>query len=194
MNTDTLTVIKEMGQSSVNWLQILIQSSIISGIFLIIVELVRRRFQKELETLKNEFAIIQTIFEKNHSFIFDYYTNFHKHYRACQKVVSADVIEFPDQTTIDTEELFMDNLDIYVNELNEIEPKIRLIFPHQLILIHENAIRVFNNFRGLVKSYYKKRIKPKDDIIFAFRSIDEIKKELEEELKKYLRTEKLFSN
>ena len=194
MNPDTLIVVKEMQSASINWLQILIQSSIISGIFLIIVELVKRRFQKQLELLKNEFAIIQTTFEKNYSFILEYYTNFHKHYRTCQKVVTADAIEYPDQTTKDTEELFIDNLDKYVYGLNEIEPKIRLIFPEQLILTHENSISAFNNFRGLVKSYYKIRMKPKDDVIFAFQRIDGVKKELEKELKKYLRTEKLFAD
>jgi hypothetical protein len=186
-------VIKEMESNSVNWIQIVIQSSIISIIFGIIAEVARRRFQKRMESLKNEFAIIQTTFEKNYSFIFDYYTNFHKHYRACQKVVNADAIEYPDQSIKDTEELFIDNLDAYVNDLNDIEPKIRLIFPEQLILTHEHSVSVFNNFRGLVKSYYQKRIKPKDDVIFAFKRIDEVKKELERGLKKYLRTEKLFA-
>ncbi len=193
MNTDTLMVIKQMESTSVNWLQIIIQSSIISVLFGIIAEIARRRFQKRLESLKNEFAIIQTTFEKNYSFILEYYTNFHKHYRNCQKVANADLIEYPDQTVKGTEELFINNLDTYVNGLNEIEPIIRLIFPEQLILTHEHSVNVFNNFRDLVKSYYKKRIKPNDEVVFAFRRIDEVKKELEKGLKKYLRTEKLFA-
>ncbi|MCH8942947.1 MAG: hypothetical protein IIA48_10990 [Bacteroidetes bacterium] len=186
-------IVREMESTSVNWLQIIIQSSIITIIFGIIVEIARQRFQKRLESLKNEFVIIQTAFENNYSFILEYYTNFHKHYRDCQKVVNADLIEYPDQTTKDTEELFIENLDNYVNDLNDIEPKIRLIFPEQLILTHEHSVNVFNNFRNLVKSYYQKSMKPKDDVVFAFKRIDEIKKELEKGLKKYLRTEKLFA-
>ncbi|MBA4311364.1 MAG: hypothetical protein C0417_01920 [Chlorobiaceae bacterium] len=186
-------VIKEMESISINWLEIIIQSSIISIIFGIIAELTRRRFQKRLETLKNEFAIIQTTYEKNYTFILEYYTAFHKHYRICQKVVNADIIEYPDRTAKDTEEIFIDNLDSYVNNLNDIEPKIRLIFPKQLISTHERSISAFNNLRDLVKSYYKIRKKPSDDVVVAFRQIDEVKKELERGLKQYLRTEKLFT-
>jgi len=193
MNPDTLSfIIEEIKSQDINWAQIIIQSSILSVIFGIIAEIARRRFQKKLESLKNEFSIIQTTFSKNHSFVLDYFTNFYKHYRACQKVVNADGVEYPNKPTIDTEEIFLKNLDTYVTELNNIEPTIRLIFPEHLMNTHDSSIDAFNDFRKLIKSYYQQSNKPKDDLIFSFKQIDIIKNELEKGLRKYLRTEKII--
>ena len=189
MNPDTLLNNKEIIESSINWWQIISQTFI----FGIIVELARRYFQRELENLKKEFSIIQTTFSKNYSFVLDYYSNFYKHYRACQKVITANDVVYPDKTIKNTEEIFLENLDIYVSELNKVEPTIRLIFPENLVKIHDKSLEAFNAFRKLIKSYYDYDIRrPEDELISSFKKIDEIKKELEKGLRKYLRTEKII--
>ena len=182
-----------MEQQTINWIQIIIQSSIITVLFGIITLIVRARFEKKLESLRNEFSIIQTAFSKNYSFVIDYYSNFYRHYRACQRVVNADGVEYPDKTIKNTEQIFLDNLDKYVTNLNEVESTIRLIFPEYLMNTHDESINAFNAFKDLIKSYYDYNIsKPKNELIPKFERIDEIKKELEKGLRKYLRTEKII--
>lgn len=194
MNPDTLYVLKDVNEQSINWLQIVIQSSIITVLFGIITLIVRARFEKKLESLKNEFSIIQTTFSKNYSFVLNYYSNFYKHYRACQRVVNADDVLYPDQTIKDTEEIFQKNLDIYVTELSNVEPTIRLIFPEYLMTVHDNSIDSFNKFKRIISSYYQFQgaPKPKDELISSFTKINEVKNELEKGLRKYLRTEKII--
>lgn len=189
MTPDTvMALVREGGSSSVNWLQILIQTLLVG----IIAEILRRIFQKKLEFLKNEFTIIQTTFSKNYSVVTDYYSTFFKYYRLCQSVAYADFINSPDGPRRTTQKIFWENVDSCVKQLSEFEARIKLIFPERIVQIYEQSISAFNDFRDLVKLYNRLSDKPRKDLDDKFRQIHKIKEELETQLRKYLRTEQLY--
>lgn len=190
LTPDTVYVALKNAASSVNWLQIIIQTIL----FGIIIEFLRRMFQKELEFLKSEFAILQTTFSNNYSLVIDFFSAFTEHYRLCQEVVNSDVVQYSDGTSKRSDHIFLEKLDANVSEIKKFDPRIQLIFPQRVFQIYENSITAFNEFRDLVKSYTNLPDKPKKVLTEKFLQIDKLKSELEDELKKYLRTEKLYPN
>jgi hypothetical protein len=175
-----------------NWIQIIVQSIIISVIVVFFTEWLKIIFQKKLESWKNELIIIQTSFSQNYSFILSYYTNFYKHYRRCCNVLNYDYKVYPDNTTKNSRETFLEQLNTYVKNVNEIEPTIRLIFPEHLMAVHDNSISVFNSFRSIIKSDIIQMGKPDQELISSFEQIQNVKNELEKGLRDYLRTERII--
>lgn len=122
--------------ANVNWLEIFIQTIL----FGIIIEFIRRKFQKENEFLKNELTIRQTTFSKNYFLIIDFYSTFFEHYRLCQKVANYDVTTYPDGKSEWTNSLFFEKLDYNVAEIKKYDPKIRLILPgHVFLYLREKS-------------------------------------------------------
>jgi hypothetical protein len=194
MHPDSLQVIKQASPAAINWIQLGIQTGVLTLVFGFIGELFRRYLQRQLEFLKSEFVIIQTTFSNNYTFVLDYYSVYMTYYRACQKVVRFDVTQYPKQAAERTDHAFLAHLDQNVADLMRFDSKIRLIFPQGVLSLYLETIERFNEFAQIVKSFKTLSKKPKVELNKKFREIDELRLRLEKELKRYLRTEKLFPN
>jgi hypothetical protein len=193
VNPDTLVILaKETGTGSFSWLQVIVTIILQTLLLGILIEFLRRKFQKEIESMRNEFTIVQTTYSKNYSIVMDYYSSFIKYYRLCQEVVDADEIRFSDGTSRSTREIYWSNVDQCVHEINKMEAKVELILPEQVKRFERESISAFNGFKNVVRSFERPIDKPRKELIHAFTKIDDCKKDLAKELKLYLRTEKLY--
>lgn len=179
------SVSTSIASTSIDWSQLLIQSSIIT----ILVTLFTSLF---LAKINNEYAIRRSFFGNNIDTIFKYYTIFYEYYRLCQKVTNADIVRNKDGSEISTRDIYINNLDSTVNKWLDIEGKIQLILPEKLLQIHHESVDKFNNFRHTMKSYSKDNEKPKKRLKSDFEEINEIKDNLKKALKEYLRAEKVL--
>ena len=145
----------------------------------------------DLEKSKHDLGLLRSTYEHHLELILDYYSRFYRHYRRCQRAAGAEGFRQPNGSVIDTKEEFLDSLDTYLAESNEIEGKVRLILPGNLLKLHEELIGEFNRFRRVIQDFTSTETHPREkDAVFA--SIHELKTKLETGVREFLRTEHLL--
>ena len=114
--------------------------------------------------------------------ILDYYATFYRHYRLCQRTASADAHrELPDSEIKYTRDEFIDSLDAFIADWTAQEGKIRLLLPAALLVIHDEAIVKFNEFKRAVEAFTPAEPIPRKKAL-VFGEIEQIKSKLEEGL------------
>ena len=183
MNDTLITTIS--GSSGIDWIQVLIQSSIITILVTLCTSII-------LAKLNSEYDIRRSFYENNINIIFEYYTIFYQYYRLCQKTATVDIIRDRHGKEISTRDLLINGIVKFVDSILEIESKIQLILPDNILSLHEESIKQFNAFRNVMKSYNLEHEKPKDDLKAKFELIDKQKDLIRNSLKEYLRSEKVL--
>jgi hypothetical protein len=90
-----------------------------------------------------------------------------------------------------TKDEFIASLGKFLSEWAEKEGRIRLLLPSPLLALHERAVGQFNEFKRAVHDFTPAEPAPRRKEL-VFREIDEIKAELENGLREFLRTESLL--
>lgn len=147
---------------------------------------------KELDIIRHELSLVLSSFERNIEHVFDYYSIYYKYYRLCQKITLIDFTKTKEGAVINTKDIFLDDLDQIVKEWSQIEGRMRLILPNEIIVKHDKSVIAFNSVRDLVKSYESYQEKPREELESKFKELDNIKNEMELALKEYLRSEKIY--
>lgn len=140
----------------------------------------------------NEYAIRKSFYKNNISIILKFYSIHYAYYRLCQQVTLPDIIIDQSGNRISAKEYFKNNLGRIIKDLADIEGKIRLILPKDILEVHDLLLIDFNTFRDTMYSYNNPEDKPKEKLITNFKKIDKSKINLEKLLKKYLRSEKII--
>jgi hypothetical protein len=151
----------------------------------------KRILQNELEELRHELGLVQSTYEQHLNLILDYYSVFYRHYRLCQRTASANAHRKPDGQVTYTKEEFFPKLDQFISDWATTEGKLRLLLPSKVLPIHLEAIERFNQFKQAVDEFRndEESRKKKEE---AFKAIEDIKNQMEEALREFLRTEKLL--
>lgn len=144
-----------------------------------------------LAALGHELKLRESSYAKHVDLLLQYYSVFYRHYRLCQNVVNQDARRQPDGTVIKTRDTYFDQLEGLLAEFREGEGRIRLVLPEHLLLIHEQSISVFNDFKDAIKRdvYDDKYHQDKRE---AFARVLDVKKSMEVSLRDFLRTEHLL--
>ncbi|NRA56493.1 MAG: hypothetical protein HRU23_20365 [Gammaproteobacteria bacterium] len=145
----------------------------------------------KLELVKSEMSLNQTSYENQLDHIVNYYTTYYEHYRICQQLASFEAYGSPTKADICTKDLFMEKVDTFVLDWEKIEPRIRLILSPLAFELHGQAIDEFNEFNKLVRKLNKNDYDEKEEIRASFVKIHEIKNLMEQQLRSYLRTDKI---
>ena len=118
-----------------------------------ILEKDRAHYRREVDTYTHQLSIQKTAYERYLDLIVDYHDLMYRHYRLCQLTERADTIIHPDKGEINTKQHFMISLDSFRDSLGEIEGKLRIILPKNILDEHNELIGEFNNFRAIVKEF-----------------------------------------
>lgn len=144
-----------------------------------------------LQTELHEFGLAKSSYEHYLDLILEYYQVFYRHYRMCQRAANADAHRLPDGTITTTQDEFFDALDDFLVEWAAKEGKIRLLLPSKILELHVEAIDCFNVFKKSVDGF-RKDDKTRQAKVEAFRELENVKSQLENALREFLRTEKLL--
>jgi hypothetical protein len=144
-----------------------------------------------LEDLKQELELVRLSYGKHVQHVVDYYTMFYKLYQLSQCTAHADLIRHPDREDLDTKKDYLSKVDDIASDWNNRQGLLRLVLPQQTLTLHERAISEFNNFKNLVKAYDRNSMESRNALNDCFRKINEIKQEIENCLRVYLRTDKV---
>jgi hypothetical protein len=146
----------------------------------------RRILQEE----EHELHFAKSSYEHYLDLILTYYKIFYRHYRMCQRAVSADIYRKPDGTITNSREEFLATSDIRLKEWAENEGEIRLLLPKKILDIHLESVNCFNRLHLAVDEFDTTDATRKEREE-AFLALDDVKNKLELQLREFLRTEKL---
>lgn len=155
----------------------------------VLIEKVRQEFEKEVESLRNEFLLAKSTYDQYLKMILEYYNNIYKFYRICQNATSYDVKSFPDGMMQFSKKEYFKNLDFFVDEYSKTEGHVRLLLPDRLMKIDVELKDAFNKFRDEIKDSIPET---RESLLPHFKLIDQKIHELEAGLREFLRTEKLL--
>lgn len=144
-----------------------------------------------LEGLKQELGLARLSYDKHVQHVVEYYALFYRHYQLCQMTEHADVIRHPEREDLDTKENFLKNVDSFASEWNSRQGLLRLILPNESLLLHEQIIDAFNDFKSKVKSFKRGKSESHQALRESFAVIDKLKQKLEKNLREHLRTDKI---
>ena len=152
----------------------------------------RGRIEAELAAIRHELSIVRTSYEHHLNLLLNYYDTFWRHYRMCQEAANVDATRDRDGNITDTKDKFLNALGSFLEEWLSKEGQIRLILPEPLMECHEAAINAFNRFRDAIDAFdtSPETRQEKED---AFLEIHSIKDNMEEGLRKFLRTERFLA-
>ncbi|MCK9532570.1 MAG: hypothetical protein M0R77_18820 [Gammaproteobacteria bacterium] len=147
--------------------------------------------QAQIEELRHEMGLVKSSYERYLDLMLDYYTVFYRHYRLCQRAANADAYRSSEGEITFTQDEFLAGLDSFLTDWSAQEGKIRLLLPSEALAVHSEAIDAFNRFKRSVVGFRKddETRKAKQD---AFASIEDVKRRMEDTIRKFLRTEKLL--
>lgn len=150
------------------------------------------RFTKKLTDIGHELKLRESSYGKHLDLLLSYYSAFYRHYRICQNATNQDAHRYEDGTVVKTRDIFWNNLEKYREDMADIEGMARLLLPASLLGLHEESMDAFNAFKDAMKhkQYDEKYQTDKQE---AFARVHEVKKNLEEGLRKYLRTEHMLN-
>lgn len=144
-----------------------------------------------LEGLKGEIGFQHISYGHNLDLILEYYRLFFRHYRLCQRVASADGHRRPDGSITNTKDDFDSALGQFLKDWAEQEGAIRLLLPEKALELHGDAIYAFNKFKCVALQDVHAE-ETREDRVSIFAEIDAIKKQMEAELRKFLRSENML--
>lgn len=152
----------------------------------------RAKLDTKLEEVRHELGIAKSAYEHHLDLILDYYAMFYRHYRLCQRTASADAHrKSHDGELVYTKDQFIKLLDEHLIEWASQEGRIRLLLPSKILELHEKSVEKFNQFKHAVGEFSPAEGTPRKKEL-AFNEIHEIKLQLEEGLREFLRTESLL--
>ena len=151
----------------------------------------RAKIERHLSEHAHELGLAKSSYDHYLDLILNYYKLFYQHYRLCQRASYADGHEKDDGTITSTKDEFFEKLDYFLTEWAEREGKIRLLLPAPILATHMEAVTAFNSFKRVMQKFDSspESHKAKFD---SFVKIDDVKKKLEQQLRDFLRTEKLL--
>jgi len=149
---------------------------------------------KGIEELRQELSLLKTNYEKNSDWIIEFYSMFYRHYQAAFRAAKSDMIQHPDRTDENTKETYMDKVDTLAFEWNEMQSAARILLPSTLLSLHECAVDKLNNFKDAVKVFDNSDTKSRRLVEVRFNELHDLKDEMESEIRKYLKSEKLGKN
>jgi len=147
---------------------------------------------EKLNLLKHEFDLSKSAFDQHLNTILEYYIIIYKHYRASQDLAHFDQHRARDGTITQTSDTYKNSNDSYLKQITNIEGKIRLIFPDQLLLKHDDIVVCNNKFRDIFWESDVALSDKKEKLLDQFKKIHTAKNNLESSLKEFLRTENLL--
>jgi hypothetical protein len=153
----------------------------------------RAAIEAGLLALGHELGLVKVTFEKQRDLLTDYYTTFYRHYRRCQDTATADALRSPDDSITMTKDEFLKELDAFLEDWREQEPRIRLFLPSPLLQVHSDAIDAFNEFKRSVDRFNNTeegRTRKKE----AFAKVHRVKENMEAGLRDFLRTDRFRSD
>jgi hypothetical protein len=142
-----------------------------------------------LENLKQELGLARVSYDKHVEHIVDYYSLLYGHYQTCQRTEHADIFRHPEREDADAKAGFMSGIDAFAAEWNSRQGKLRLILPSKCLVLHEELITAFNEFKDAVGRYDRNSSERRGELRICFMNIDRLKGELEKSLRAYLRTD-----
>jgi len=151
----------------------------------------RGKIEHQLSELSHELSLAKSSYDHYLDLILDYYKIFYRHYRLCQRASGADAHKQPDGSVTFTKDDFFNSLDTHLAEWSDREGKIRLLLPTPILGTHMEATDAFNIFKRALKEFdtsEESRQAKKN----AFLVIDSVKGKLEQQLRDFLRTERLL--
>lgn len=144
-----------------------------------------------LQTELHELGLAKSSYDHYLDLILEYYQVFYRHYRMCQRAANADGHRLPDGTITSTQDEFFEALDDFLVDWGAKEGKVRLLLPSRILKLHIEAIDCFNIFKKSVEGF-RKNDETRQAKVEAFRELENVKSQLEDALRKFLRTEKLL--
>ena len=153
-------------------------------------ERIRQDFRKELVNVKHEFGLVKSSYDKYLDKILEYYSAIYRLYKLCQNVVNYQESYFPSDDVKSTKQQYDENLNEFVDQCRMHSGIMRLILPEEIIKADENVTKSFNFFKNQFQLYSE--LTEDKKLTAAFKEIDKQKNELESQLRKLLRTEKLL--
>ena len=153
-------------------------------------ERIRQDFRKELVNVKHEFGLVKSSYDKYLDKILEYYSAIYRLYKLCQNVVNYQESHFPSGDVKSTKQQYDENLNEFVDQCRMHSGIMRLILPEEIIKADENVTKSFNFFKNQFQLYSE--LTEDKKLTAAFKEIDKQKNELESQLRKLLRTEKLL--
>ena len=150
------------------------------------------KFGEQLASLGHELKLRESAYGKHLDLLLNYYSAFYRHYRICQNATNQDAHRFDDGTIIRTKDTFWKRLEDYRAEMASLEGTARLLLPASLLELHEEGIAAFNAFKDVMlrekydDSYH-------NDKRTTFAEVMRVKQKLEDNLRRFLRTEHMLS-
>jgi hypothetical protein len=158
-----------------------------------ILESDRDKYRQEIERLKHDNALQKSSYERYMDLIVDYHDFIYRHYRVAQNAASFDVLNFENKPKVNTKRNFVEHIDGFRDELNQMEGRLRIILPKQILDLHEDHLNIANEFKDRVKAFLKNPVQERREAIETqFDLLDASQKELETALRDLLRTENLL--
>jgi len=155
-----------------------------------ILEADRQKYHQELQKLTHNLSVRKTAYETYLDFIVNYHALIYKHYRLCQQTEYADIIRHPEQGEYSTKEEFMKKIDNFVDDVNSIEGKLRIILPEEILYIHNELVGEFNEFKDIVKTFDNSADSgDRHKLNEAMKNIASRQKSLEQSIRNLLRTQ-----
>ena len=138
----------------------------------------KSKLVKELEIVRHELNLVNTSFRGNIEYIFEYFSIVYRYYRLCQEVSHHSMIKTLKGDMVSTKERFISKLDGVIDDWKAIEGRIRLVFPEDILVIHDKFLNSFNSIKAIVISYSKEKEKPTKELKIAFEELHNIKDEM----------------
>lgn len=172
---------------------------IVAGLFKWLGELTAKRILqreqgdilKSIEELKQELSLLKSNYEKNAEWVIEFYSMFYRHYQLAHRAARADIIQHPNRPDEDTKKRYLDEVDELADEWNRAQALARILLPSNLLALHEQAIDKFNVFKDAVKSFDRADQISRERVQCRFNDLHELKCELENGVREYLRSEAL---
>lgn len=159
-----------------------------------ILQLEKSSIEEKLKSIEHELSFSKTSYGNHLGHILEYYNIYYGHYRICQLVANSEIIKFPSEADLNTQEYYFEELEEFQEKWNTIEGKIRLVLPKDLLKYHEKSIDCFNAFNTEVKKYKPKSgFEGRNAMEQAFKNLDEVKSIYEKLIRDYLRTENMLA-
>jgi hypothetical protein len=146
---------------------------------------------KSLEELKQELGLARLTYDKHVQQVVEYYGMFYKSYQLCQLTAGADITRRPGLPDLDLKGDYLNKIDSIADEWNAKQGVLRLVLPHNLLRLHEQAISELNRFKDCVTNYRNSDAATRTDLQESFKRFDALKQQLEKGLREHLRTDKV---
>ena len=151
----------------------------------------RAKLEQQLADHAHERGLAKSSYDRYLDLILEYYKMFYSHYRLCQRASGADAHRQPDGTITYTRDDYLNALDAQREEWSGQEGMLRILLPSPILATHMQAIDAFNKFKRAIDAFDATpgTHQVKKD---AFVVVDAVKKTLEQQLRDFLRTERLL--